>query len=85
MHEPAVSHGRQEKRQRKFPTQNPGSEIALRFDYRVTRPEGDIVEDPAVLPQGDFAFRAAIEVVKDCLRNSPLRCRSKIINANDAW
>src|ERR1700685_3403559 len=48
------------------------------------RTKSNIVEHSAIFPQSDFAFRAAVEIVKHRSRNSLARDRTKVGDAYDS-
>jgi hypothetical protein len=64
MHQPAIAHGRKQKWKTKIEAQNPGAQIALRNRDGMPRPERDIVEYPAILPQRNLALGSAIQIVE---------------------
>jgi hypothetical protein len=46
------------------------------------RTKSHVVKNSAILPQRDFAFGAAIEIIEHRLRQSPPRNGAEIVNAN---
>src|SRR5581483_2972343 len=83
MHEAAVSDRREHEWQRKIEAQNPCAQIASRKRDGMPRTKCNVVKYPAILAECDFAFSAAIEVVKYRLRYSFARNRTEVFNAND--
>jgi len=65
MHKPAIPNGREHDRKRKIEAQNAGTHTAVRERDRMSRPKSYIVEDPAILAKRNFAFGAAIEIIKN--------------------
>src|SRR5579862_8943240 len=81
MHEPAITHRSQQSGKRNIKAQDASPHIAIRHGHGVARPEDDVIEHPAVFPQGDFTIGAAIEIVEDGPRQSTLGQGPKIPNA----
>jgi hypothetical protein len=44
------------------------------------RPKRVIAKYPAILAQRDLVFRAAIQIIENCLRQTPLRQQTQILN-----
>jgi hypothetical protein len=84
MHQAAVADGSQQKRNRKIMPQNARAEIAIRFHNRMARTESYVLENSAVFAKGYFPFGSAIKVVEYRFRNSFLRGRTQIVNADNA-
>jgi hypothetical protein len=84
MHQPAITHGSQQEGKLQIEAEHARTKIALRHRNRVPGPERHIVEDAAILAQGNFAFGAAIKVVKYRFWQSFPRDGPEVINANDA-
>ena len=82
MHEPAVSDGREQERKSELEAKNRRAQAAVRNRYRMARAKSNVVEYPAILAEGDFAFGAAIEVIKHGLRNSFACDGPEIFDAN---
>jgi hypothetical protein len=59
------------------------SQIAARHVYRLARPECHIFKYSNILPQGNFVFGTAIDVIKDQLRKATTREVSKVGNIDD--
>jgi hypothetical protein len=49
------------------------------------RPKSYVVEYPAVFPERNFAFGAAVQVVKYGLRYSSARDRPEVLDAHNPW
>jgi len=65
MHEPAIPNRCKHDRKREIETENGGTHTAVRERDRMSRPKSYIVEDPAILAKRNFAFGAAIEIIKN--------------------
>src|SRR5438477_9214769 len=83
MHEAAIAHRRQQGGKRNIKTQNTRAQIAIRHCYRMTRAEGDVLKRAAVFAKCDLGFRAAVQVIENCSRQSASSQRTKILNIND--
>ena len=62
--------------------ENLGSQIAAWHRNRLARPEAYLFESAEVLAEGDFAFRAAVNVVENDPGNAPLRQGAKVIDVD---
>ena len=82
VHQAAVPDWCEHERKRKVKAQNAGAQAALGKGDCVARPEGDVVEYSAILPQRDFAFGASVKIIEDWLRKSFTRDRTEVFNAN---
>ena len=83
MHQAAVADGSQQRRKRKVEPEHARPQIAGRHGYRLTRPERERLECPAVLAQRDFVFGAAVDVIEHRLRQAPPRQRSQVLDIDD--
>ena len=82
MHESAVTNGSEQERKSKVKYQNAGGQIAGRNHNSVTRPERQVVKNPAILAECDLAFGAAVEIVEDDFRQAPPRLVLTEIGSN---
>src|SRR5271170_3132186 len=85
MHETAVPHGREQERKGKIEAKNARTHVAIRKRYRVTGAEGYVFEGAAILAESDLAFRAAVQIVENRLRQTATRHGPKVIDAYHAW
>jgi hypothetical protein len=46
------------------------------------RPKRDVIKDPAILPQRDFALGTAVKIIEYRLRNSLPRNGTEVFDAN---
>ena len=84
MHEPAIAHGREHEWKRKIEAQNRSAQTAIGEGYGMTRTKGHVIENSAILAQRDFAFGAAIEIIKNRLWNALTRDGTKIFDADNS-
>ena len=84
MHETAISDGSQQEWKGKVETQHARAQLTIWMGYGVTGPERNVLEYPAVLAERHLAFRPAVEVVENRLRQSSTRHGPKVIDTNDA-
>ena len=83
MHQAAVAHRRQQRGERYVEAQDACPHLALGHRDRMTRPERDVIKDPAVLAQRDLAIRAAVQVIKHRFGQSTPRQGPEILHTDD--
>src|SRR3974390_476482 len=84
MHQPAVAHRRQQKRQRQLMPQHARPQAALRNDYGMTRTKRYVLKHTAIFAKRDFAFGTTIQIVEDRPRQAAVCDRTKISDTDYA-
>src|ERR1700687_3227093 len=84
MHQSAVTDGCQNRWKRQVSGKNSSSKITLRNCNCLARSKGEVVENATILAQGEFAFGAAVEIVKDNLGEPALRQIAEVLDIDDA-
>src|SRR3954470_20975311 len=80
----AAADWRQQKRQVEGVTENGGPQIDQWKRNGSPRPEGDVVEDPAVLAKRPLGFGAAVDVVEHHARQAAFSKPSQVVDVDDA-
>ena len=83
MYKAAIAHRSQQRRERNVEAQDACPHIAIGHRYRMTRPECDVIKDPAVLSQRDLAIGAAVQVIKHRFGQSAPRQGPEIMYTDD--
>jgi hypothetical protein len=63
--------------------ENGGAQIAIVKGYRVAGTKSYIIKNAAILPQGDFAFGAAVKIVENDSGEAPLGYAPQIKDIHD--
>jgi hypothetical protein len=83
MHQAAVAHRSQQRGERHLNAQDACPHITIGHRDRMTRPERDVIKDPAILSKRDLAISAAVQVIKNRFRQSAPRQGPEIMNTDD--
>ena len=83
MHQAAVAHRRQQRGERHVEAQDACPHLAIGHSNRMPRPERDVIKDPAVLSQRDFAISAAVQVIKNRFGQSTPCQGPEILHTDD--
>ena len=82
-HQATVAHRSQRHREQHLDAQDAGPHISIGHRYRMTRPERDVLKEPAVLSQCDLAISAAVQVIKNRFDQSAPRQGPEIMHTDD--
>jgi hypothetical protein len=83
VHEAAVSNGSQQEWDSEIEAENASAQGAISVGDRMTRTEGDVLIDAAILAEGHLTIGAAIKVVEYGLGYTPLGDGSEISDADN--
>src|SRR4029434_9863389 len=83
MHKAAVSDWGQHGWKRNLKIQNARLQIALRKGHGMMRTKRNVIERAAILAQSDFSIGASIQIVEHRARQTVIRNRSKISDADN--
>ena len=81
---PAAANRRQRERQREVVAEHPRPQVARRRD-RTARPEQHVLENTAVLAEGDLGIGAAVDIVEGYSREPRLGQPAEVSDVDDAW
>lgn len=84
MHKATVADGSEQHGKTKVEAKHTGAQVAIGYRDCMTRPKRNGVKCPAVFLQRDLAFRAAVEVIEDHLRQTTPDQGPQVLDVHDA-
>jgi hypothetical protein len=84
MHQAAVPDRGKQEGKGKVEAQNFRAQTAARKSDGMPGPESDVIEHPAIFPERNLAFGAAVEIVKNSFRQSFARDGAEIVDAHNS-